>query len=226
MFLHLSVILFTEEVSASVHAGIHAPWADTDLGRHPSGRHPSRHPSLCRHPLGRHHPGRHPSGRHPGYTYHTIQWDIQRNIYPPDTHPGPYHPVGHPKEVAHLLHIHVHTIPWDIQKGKLLTYYTSRSRPSSMTSRGTFTHYTSRSIPSSRTSRGTFTYLLRIQVHTIQWDIQRNSYSPATHPGPYHLVDYPEEQLLTCYTSGSISSNVTSRGTVTHLLHIQVHTIQ
>ena len=41
MFLHLSVILFTgggRGVSASVHAGIHPPWADSpppSLGRHP-----------------------------------------------------------------------------------------------------------------------------------------------------------------------------------------------
>ena len=101
---------------------------------------------------------------------HTIQCDIQGNSYPPATHPGPYHPMGHPGE--QLLH------------------------------------------------------LLHIQVHTIQRDIQRNSYSPATHPGPYHTVGHPEEQLLTSYTSRSIPSCGTSRGTVTHLLHIQVHTIQ
>ena len=61
MFLHLSVILFTVGVSASVHAEIHTPpAADTPL---PPG---SRHPLEADTPPRRHPPSRHPRGsRHP-----------------------------------------------------------------------------------------------------------------------------------------------------------------
>ena len=53
IFLHLSVILFTGDVSASVHAGVHPPRGD------PPGRH--------MHPQGRHHedPPRKTPGRAP-----------------------------------------------------------------------------------------------------------------------------------------------------------------
>ena len=110
----------------------------------------------------------------------------------------------------------------------LLMSYTSRSIPSSGTSRGTDTDLLHIQVHSIlwETSRGTVTHLLHIQVHTLQWDIQRNSYSPATHPGPYHPVGHPEEQLFTYYTSRPKPSSGTSRGTVTHLLHTQVHTSQ
>ena len=129
--------------------------------------------------------------------------------------------------VTHLLHTQVHTIKWDIQRN----IYSPPTHPGTYHSVGhqeeqLLSCYTSRSIPYSGTSRGTVTHLLHIQVHTIQWDIQRNSYSPATHPGPFHQVGHPEEQLLTCYTSRSIPSSGTSRRTVTHPRHIQVHTIQ
>ena len=58
--LHLSVILFTRGVSASVHAGIHTPWeqthstgADTPRSRHPWEQTPprSRHPPGADTPL-------------------------------------------------------------------------------------------------------------------------------------------------------------------------------
>ena len=61
MFLHLSVILFTGGVSASVHAGIH-----TLLGRHTPGQTPlgQTHP-WSRHPPPAHTPGQSPP---PGQT--------------------------------------------------------------------------------------------------------------------------------------------------------------
>ena len=88
MFLHLSVILFTGGVSASVHAGIHTP----PRSRHPPSRHPpeadipgSRHLPGSRHYLGvephpeadtppgsRHPPGRrHSPGSSPPPSRHT-----------------------------------------------------------------------------------------------------------------------------------------------------------
>ena len=174
---------------------------------------------------------------------HTIQWGIQRKLltcytsmsipssgasrgsYSPATHPCPYHPVGHPEEVTHLLHIHVHTIQWGIQR-KLLTCYTSMSIPSSGASRGSYSPATHPCPYHPVGHPEEVTHLLHIQVHSILWGIQKNSYSPATHPGPFHPAGHLEEQLFTCYTSRSIPSCGTSRGTVTHLLHIQVHTIQ
>ena len=51
MFLHLSVILSTGGVSASVHAGIH-PHGQTPPSHPPGQTTPGRHP-LGRHPLGR-----------------------------------------------------------------------------------------------------------------------------------------------------------------------------
>ena len=52
--LHLPVILFTGEVSAPLHAGIHTPLGRHLLGRHPLGRRPQADTPLDRHPLGRH----------------------------------------------------------------------------------------------------------------------------------------------------------------------------
>ena len=66
MILHLSVILFTRGVSASVHAGIHTPWeqthslgADTPRSRHPWEQTPSQEQTS---PRIRHPP---PGSRHP-----------------------------------------------------------------------------------------------------------------------------------------------------------------
>ena len=65
IFMHLSVILFTRGVSASVHAGIHTPWeqthslgADTPKSRHPGNRHPQEQTSPRSRPLGSRHPCR------------------------------------------------------------------------------------------------------------------------------------------------------------------------
>ena len=73
IFLHLSVILFTGgKVSASVHAGIAPPRADTPpLSRYPQADTP--------HPLGRHTPeqtpprSRHPPGADTPWSRHTPQ---------------------------------------------------------------------------------------------------------------------------------------------------------
>ena len=57
MFLHLSVVLFTGGVSASVHAGIHPPPLGTHplpLGRHPPT--PGQTPPWADTPLARHPP--------------------------------------------------------------------------------------------------------------------------------------------------------------------------
>ena len=52
MFLHLSVILSTGGVSASLHAGMHTSWQTPPLADIPLGRHQPQPPPLCRHPPG------------------------------------------------------------------------------------------------------------------------------------------------------------------------------
>ena len=57
MFLHLSVILFTVGVSASVHAGIHTPRQQTPPPRE-ADTPPSRYPPEADTPQSRHPPGK------------------------------------------------------------------------------------------------------------------------------------------------------------------------
>ena len=69
MFLHLSVILFTDGVVSGRHPpGQTPPWADTSLGRHPLGRYLPGHTPPWETPLGRYPLGRHPPRQTPGQT--------------------------------------------------------------------------------------------------------------------------------------------------------------
>ena len=91
IFLHLSVILFTGGVSASVHAGIpHSPWEQTPPGADsPGGRHPpgadtppgADNPPGSRHPQGADMP---PQSRHPReQIWHPLGADNPREQTPP-----------------------------------------------------------------------------------------------------------------------------------------------